>query len=58
VIVSFATESGRTYDVQTRSAVDAGVWTAFGSAIVANGSRVSVEIPAGGSEGFIRVVAR
>ena len=54
--LAFATVSGRTYTVQTRTALGSGGWAASGSPTPGTGSAVSVDLPLTGVAGFFRVV--
>ena len=57
VEVSFATEAGRSYQLQSATTVK-GAWSDAGSAIVGAGTSVVVSQPIAGSEQYLRVVVR
>jgi hypothetical protein len=53
--ITFPSEAGRTYTVQSLTALDQTAWTSVQSPVVGTGSDLTVEVPFGLATGFVRV---
>jgi hypothetical protein len=53
--ITFPSESGRSYTLQSRSALGDSTWSPLGASLTGTGSDLSFEVPIGTSSGFFRV---
>jgi hypothetical protein len=53
--ITFMSEPGRTYILQSRTALDQTAWTPVQSPVVGTGSDLTVEVPFGVATGFVRI---
>jgi hypothetical protein len=53
--ITFPSEAGRTYTVQSQNALDQATWSPVQSPIAGTGSDLTVEVPFGVATGFVRV---
>ena len=58
LIISFPSQAGRTYQLQSRADLSPGPWENEGDAQIGNGGLVTFQVPVAGSSLYLRVQAR
>jgi hypothetical protein len=53
--ITFPSEAGRTYTIQSRTNLNEATWTPVQSPVVGTGSDLTIEVPFGVTTGFVRV---
>jgi hypothetical protein len=56
--ITFATEAGRAYSIQSRTALESASWSPVGSPVTGTGGEVSVEVPTTTEALFLRVTVQ